>query len=216
MNLLNSLNRFNSLPVLEIPIWLLVYITLLGDSKHQTSSTTSRMKHDQIEINQNDSDITRLQTAQWILERNLAWIAAAEVKVGVIVAIDTAMLGGLGAAFSTSEAIKRTLWTSIWTYSAALLIAAGLFCAAMAVLPRVTGPANSLLFFGRIGNQKEHDYVEQLSQATAKKLLEDWATQIHRNAQIACDKFSWVRKSMYWSFLSLLPWFAAISSLLEK
>lgn len=33
----------------------------------------------------------RLQIAQWILERNLAWIAAAEVKVGVIVAIDVAM-----------------------------------------------------------------------------------------------------------------------------
>ncbi|WP_233099873.1 hypothetical protein, partial [Acidovorax sp. IB03] len=37
----------------------------------------------------------RLQTAQWVLERNLGWIAAAEVKVGVIVAIDTAMLGGV-------------------------------------------------------------------------------------------------------------------------
>ena len=45
----------------------------------------------------------RLQTAQWVLERNLGWIAAAEVKVGAIVAIDTAMLGGLGAAFSTAE-----------------------------------------------------------------------------------------------------------------
>lgn len=42
------------------------------------------------------SDKERLQTAQWVLERNLAWIAAAEVKVGVIVAIDTAMLGGAG------------------------------------------------------------------------------------------------------------------------
>jgi len=174
------------------------------------------MKRDQIEINQNDSDITRLQTAQWIFERNLAWIAAAEVKVGVIVAIDTAMLGGLGTAFSASEAARRTLWVNLWTYSAAFLIAAGLFCAAMAVLPRVTGPVKSLLFFGRIGNQKESDYIHELSQASVKQLLEDWAAQIHRNAQIACDKFSWVRKSMYWSFLSLLPWFAAITSLLEK
>jgi hypothetical protein len=35
----------------------------------------------------------RLQTALWVMERNLGWIAAAQVKVGVIVAIDTGMLG---------------------------------------------------------------------------------------------------------------------------
>lgn len=49
-----------------------------------------------------------LQTAQWVLERNLGWIAAAETKVGVVVAIDTAMLGGLGAAFSGAETAART------------------------------------------------------------------------------------------------------------
>ena len=37
----------------------------------------------------------RLTTAQWILERNLAWIAAADAKVAIIVTINVAMLGGL-------------------------------------------------------------------------------------------------------------------------
>lgn len=44
------------------------------------------------------TDDERLKAAQWVLERNLAWVAAAEVKVGVIVAIDTAMLGGAGGS----------------------------------------------------------------------------------------------------------------------
>lgn len=43
-----------------------------------------------------------------MLERNLAWIATADVKVGVIVAIDTGMLGGLCAAFSASNAKMQT------------------------------------------------------------------------------------------------------------
>ncbi len=76
----------------------------------------------------------RLQTAQWVLERNLGWIAAAEVKVGVIVAIDTAMLGGLGAVFSTADVTMRTHWGVLFTLAAAILLALGLVSTAMAVL----------------------------------------------------------------------------------
>lgn len=163
-----------------------------------------------------NSDKERLQVAQWVLERNLAWITAAEVKVGVIVAIDTAMLGGLGAAFSASDAAVRTAWAYVWVVGATVALAGGLFCAAMAVLPRVNGPAKSLVFFGRIGKLDEAGYVEQFKKAADGQLLEDWAAQIHRNGQIACEKFAWVRTSMFWSFLSVLPWFLAIIVLLKK
>jgi Family of unknown function (DUF5706) len=163
-----------------------------------------------------DSEKERLLVAQWVLERNLAWIVAAEVKVGVSVAIDTAMLGGLGAAFSASEAATRTAWSYLWVVSAAIALAGGLFCAAMAVLPRVNGPVRSLVFFGRIAPLDEATYIDQFKQATTLHLLDDWTAQIHRNAQIARDKFAWVRKGMYWSFLSVSPWFAAIIMLLKK
>jgi hypothetical protein len=163
-----------------------------------------------------DSEKERLIVAQWVLERNLAWIVAVEVKVGVAVAINTAMLGGLGAAFSASEVATRTAWSYLWVVSATIALAGGLFCAAMAVLPRVNGPAKSLVFFGRIAPLEEAAYIDQFKKATTLQLLEDWTAQIHRNAQIARDKFAWVRKSMYWSFLSVAPWFAAISILLKK
>lgn len=158
----------------------------------------------------------RIQIAQWVLERNLSWIAAAEVKVGVIVALDTAMLGGLGAALSAADAATRTNWAWLFTISASIALGAGLFCAAMAVLPRVTGPQKSLLFFGRIGAYSQADYIDAFKKASDSDLLEDWTAQIHRNAQIACDKFGWVRKSMWWSFLSVLAWFPAIVVLLNS
>ena len=69
-----------------------------------------------------NTETERLQAAQWMLERNLAWIAAAEVKVGVIVAIDTAMLGGLGVAFSAADVKTRTYWAILFTLVAAILI----------------------------------------------------------------------------------------------
>lgn len=162
------------------------------------------------------NDQERILTAQWIFERHLAWIAASEVKVGAIVAIDTAMLGGLGAAFSSIKASSLTPCAYVWVVGAALALAGGLLCAAMAVLPRVDGPEKSLLFFGRIGQLSRDDYSAQFKAASVEHLLDDWTAQIHRNAQIAGTKFAWVRRSMWFSFLSLLPWFPALVLLLKK
>jgi hypothetical protein len=163
-----------------------------------------------------NDDKERLLIAQWVFERNLSWLAAAEVKVGVIVAIDTALLGSLGAAFSSAGVVARTTWAYMWTVSAGVAIAIGIIYAAMAVLPRVNGPDRSLVFFGRIGTLGQTEYCENFKNASYTQLLEDWTTQIHRNAQIACEKFAWVRASMYWSFISVAPWFVAIIMLLRK
>lgn len=162
------------------------------------------------------SERERLVVAQWVLERNLTWVAAAEVKVGVIVAIDTALLGSVGAAYAGADVVARTAWAYLWAIGAAGAAAAGILCAAMAVLPRLTGPAKSLVFFARVGTLDQAEYFEKFKNASDAQLLEDWTAQIHRNAQIACDKYSWVRASMYWSFVSVIPWFAAILTLLRK
>ena len=42
-----------------------------------------------------DESNKRLLTAQWVMDVNLKWIAAAEVKTGVVVTLSVAMLGGL-------------------------------------------------------------------------------------------------------------------------
>jgi hypothetical protein len=38
-------------------------------------------------------DGERIEAAKWLFERTLGWIATADVKVGVALALDTAMLG---------------------------------------------------------------------------------------------------------------------------
>lgn len=88
--------------------------------------------------------------------------------------------------------------------------------AATAVLPRVTGPSKSLLFFGCIGPRKEADYVSDFKSASIEQLIDDWAAQIHRNAQIACTKFKLVRLGMIWSFMAIIPWFVSIVTLIHK
>lgn len=155
----------------------------------------------------------RIRTAQWILERQLGWITTADSKVGVIVAIQTAMLGGLAAAFAMAN--PRTEWALITTVSAAVCSVAALFCTALALFPRTDGPIKSLLFFGCIRKLDAPTYREKLQSATDIDLLVDCADQIHRNAEIAGEKHRWVQNALVWSFLSAPLWVIAIGLLLQ-
>ena len=158
-------------------------------------------------------DAERLQVAQWILERNLGWIAAAEVKIGVVVAIDTAMLGALAAVFSALQPAQHSFLAILLSLSAALQLCGAVYCCAMALLPRVTGPASSYIFFGRVAARRATDYDEAFRRASAGELLGDCLAQVHRNAEIARDKFKWVRAGMGWSFSAIPTWVLSVSLL---
>lgn len=163
-----------------------------------------------------NSDHERLLVAQWIFERTLSWIAAAEVKVAVIVTVNTALLGGLGAAYTSLGTTKPTSWAMVWVTIAGISAAVGLFCAAMPVVPRLDGPKRSLLYFGRITKLNPIEYIEALKAASSASLLDDWGAQIHRNAEIAQIKHRWVRNSLCWSFFAMIPWGCGIVTLLHK
>lgn len=155
----------------------------------------------------------RLATAQWILERTLGWIAAAEIKVGVVLSIDIAMMGGLAAAYAAATTKTPAIYGS--TASAAAFAVAALACAAMSIKPRLDGPAQSLLYFGRVAELSRADYLARLKSASDEALLDDWAEQIHRNAEIAKVKHIWVTRSVVWSFLAAIPWAIAVSLLVR-
>lgn len=160
-------------------------------------------------------DKQRIEVAKWIFERTLGWIATADVKIGVAIALDTAMFGGLAAAFGASEAASRTTWCYFFVLTAAGGMVIATFCAAMAAIPRMLGPVSSKIFFARIAETTQSEYAEQLSKLEAKDFLNDLATQIHRNSQIATEKHLWVRKSLIWSFASTIPWISAIVMLVK-
>lgn len=157
----------------------------------------------------------RLKTAQWILERNLAWIAAADAKVAIIVTINIAMLGGLAGTFGCSDSHRNYL-AYLSCVVAVVLSCSGVFSAAMAMFPRTDGPEKSLLFSVPVARMNLPDYQAALKDCSDELLLEDWAGQVHRNAEIAKIKFEWVRLAMIWSFLSFPAWVIAISVMLSK
>jgi hypothetical protein len=162
------------------------------------------------------NDKERLEAAKWIFERTIGWIATADVKLGVAVTIDTALVGGLVAAVLASDAQSRSAWAYMAIISASGGLVFALFCAAMAAIPRMQGPVSSMIYFARISEKSEADYVADFSRLTDSQLLNDLTTQIHRNSQIATAKHQWVRKSLIWSFMAITPWITAVAQLVKS
>lgn len=158
------------------------------------------------EIMTNDQD--RFKFAQWLLERQIGWIATADVKTGVIIAIQTAMAGGLAAALGFVP--QKTEWAVIFTVAAFVCSIGAFVCAGQALFPRTDGPEKSMIFFGRICGEPRPDFISKFRTATERELLEDCTAQVHRNAEIAAEKHHWVKNAMIWSFLSAPPWVLAI------
>lgn len=115
-------------------------------------------------------------------------------KIAAVIAIDTGLLAGIAAAYSASSEAARTDWTFAWAIVAGIFTIVSLSCAAMALHPKTSGPMSSLLYFGRITETTLPEYRNLLRVATDDDLLSDWASQIHRNAEIAAFKYKWVAR----------------------
>jgi hypothetical protein len=171
------------------------------------------VEHDRKPVPAGNED--KLEHAKWILDMHLHWISASEVKAGAIVAIDTAMLGALAAAFSALPSIEHTAWANLSSFIAASCLLIAIFCTAMSVLPRTDGPPNSFLFFGKIVKRSVADYLDAFRRADGSAFLDDCIDQVYRNAEIACTKFRWVRNAMVWSFAALSPWVISLACLMK-
>lgn len=155
----------------------------------------------------------RIGAAQWILERNLGWIAAADIKAGVIIGINTALGSGLAAAYN--EAGSRTCLIIVLTALAAFLGLISVFFSAMAVLPHTSGPKRSLVFFGCIAQLERSEYCEKFGTVSEEDMLLDLTSQIHRNAEIACYKYDHLGKAMRLAFFFTVIWVAALVLLVK-
>lgn len=151
--------------------------------------------------------------AQWILERNLGWIAAADIKAGVIIGVNIALGGGLAAAYSEAE--SRPWFVIILAVLAAVLGMLSVFFSAMAVLPHTKAPMHSLIFFGCIAELDRSEYRQKFEAASENDLLFDLTSQIHRNAEIAYEKYRCIHRAMRLAVCFSLVWVVALTFLVK-
>lgn len=146
-----------------------------------------------------------------LLKLQLAWVRAADTKVTALFAVDTAMLGVLAALSKshTSWQISEAIFVSLSAIPLFLSVAA----LACVLFPRLSGPRGSNIFFGGIAVQDPDRYVEKILDADHDSLNRDYAFQIHRNSEIAVEKFKYVKHAFVATFSSLPFWLAAIYDL---
>jgi hypothetical protein len=161
-------------------------------------------------------EFSRMQFAQWVLERNLEWVSAADVKAGTIFAIDAAMLGALAAFYQAADANARTPLEMLLSVAAAVCALISIFCVGRCVLPQTKGPKNSLIFFDCIKTAEHASYADSIRGASHAQLLDDCVAQIHRNAEIACQKFAWVHAALIWTFVAMPLWVAALIGIVAE
>jgi hypothetical protein len=142
------------------------------------------------------------------LARLLEWIRAAEAKMAPVLAIDTAMLGVLGAL--TPPVFERSIVSAIVVVVAAVLLLASLLLLFLAAIPRTRGPQASLIFFEAIKRTDCKGYLSAVRALTDDRYIADLAAQCHRNAEICSRKFQLLWCSTWLLFSAVIPWLVGI------
>jgi hypothetical protein len=139
-----------------------------------------------------------------ILNRQLAWIVAADSRLSLLLPLSTAMLGALAA-----YAPRPSDWNLSCGIPAAFAIfflcLSIAFCA-LAFFPRTSGTKGSIIFFEGINSRNLDQYQDYLASCRTEDYNSDLVQQCYINATIASIKFTWIKRGMASLFVSALPW----------
>lgn len=158
----------------------------------------------------------KIEDAKWLLERMLNWIATADVKTGIVVTLQIAMFGGLATAYGAAEEANRSEAAYFFISLTCGSLLSAIYCAAIAALPRISGPSGSNIYFGQIAKKTAFEFNHSFELIDNESFLADLTTQIHRNAEISLLKHVWVRSSLEWTFCAALPWCGSIFLLIMR
>jgi hypothetical protein len=148
------------------------------------------------------------------LQRQLEWIKTADSKVAPLYTINVAMLGLLATLIKVTSdwgCIKYSL-----TAATIIVLSVSLICLTKTLFPKLNGPSNSLVFFGEISKLNIKDFSERISAQTDDEYSFDVINQIHRNAQIASEKYATVKYAFISTLVATPLWLITVFSLYIK
>src|SRR5690625_2322924 len=144
-----------------------------------------------------------IERLEYILDKQLTWITAADLRLRFLVPIATAMFGTL--VYFPEKIIWHSLG-GVLAGCAIVLLTASIFFAACATFPRTVATQRSLIFFGSVAATDRLAYKKSLAFLNEAAYMDDLAEQCHINAVIARKKFKWVRFGMACLFAAMIPW----------
>ena len=152
-----------------------------------------------------------------ILDRQLSWIQSADSKAAIVLPITIAMLGTIAALAPKELCAWDSLSITISAITSLLLLFSIIYLG-LTTFPKTTGPDGSVIFFGGIASRSLEDYKEQTLTITSSMYTSDLINQVHRNAQIASEKHTTMKKSIICLYVVIIPWMLTVFTLygLEK
>lgn len=152
--------------------------------------------------------MNRIDIAEGILSRQIAWITASDAKASFVFPVAAAMLGLL-AALAPAPA-NWTVASGIFSSLAAILLVLSIAFCALSSFPRTSGPKGSVIFAEGISSRESSKYESDLKGMSESAYFSDLANQCHINASIAVKKFNWIKRSLLCLFVASAPWAIAI------
>jgi hypothetical protein len=153
---------------------------------------------------ENSQLITTIERAEEELSRVLEWIRSGDSRLRFVLPLAITMLGVISALIPSPSS-----WTLLGGISASFAVfflgLSVVFCA-FSSFPRTSGPLGSMIYFGGIITRDLKQFDSEFRSMTNEQYLTDLLNQIHRNAQIAQAKFTWLQRSIACLFFSLVPW----------
>lgn len=148
-----------------------------------------------------------IEKNRWLLDKQLAWIATGDVKIGAIVTLNLALLAGLGSYFSAKSS---WLLDILYTITVAIIIISIYYCK-LGFRPKFDPPNQSNIFFGTIAINNLTTFIQGIDTVTKEKFSKDLANQVHRNAQIANRKYSYLSKATSAFLVASVFWLISLS-----
>jgi hypothetical protein len=142
------------------------------------------------------------------LDRLLDSIRAADAKTATVLAIDAAMIAALVAL--TAQSDGQGPWSAGWVAAGSAFLVASIVLVALATVPQLTGPRDSLIFFGGIASRTPAEFAATSISRGQRGYLEDLTSQCHRNAVIALGKYRRIRYATLALIIGVWPWLASI------
>lgn len=155
----------------------------------------------------------RIELALFNFEKINSGLIFADKKIGITLVFQTGLTGFLitnqtnnikAVTSQNFDLIHFLLYFSLVLFI--ILITRGIYFSLKALYPDISQKGNSLFFFGSIASQGIGKFKKNFSVLTAEKAEEDLINQVFIISQIANIKFSYVKNSIFSTFLAVIFW----------
>lgn len=142
------------------------------------------------------------------LDLILSFFSRVDAKLSTVLAINTGMLGALGA-------MVPPIQTASWPMAVApaltvILLGLSYFFLYRGGFPITKGGYSSLIYFKNIAERNESSFINAYTNLSSGELRSDILAQVWRNSEILSTKFMYLRSAFVSMALGILPWMISL------